>query len=83
MTLRIQLVNNQHAIIISAYAPTLDAEDQIKEDFISLTLSFITSCSMQPRKTRSSVQETSMPKLGKTTHYIGTLCMSLCEHLYV
>ena len=35
MTLRIQLVKSQHATIISAYAPTLDAEDLVKEEFYS------------------------------------------------
>ena len=33
MVLRIQLVGNQQATIISAYAPTLDAEDTVKEMF--------------------------------------------------
>ena len=36
MKLRIQLVKNQQAIIISAYAPTLDADDEVKESFYSL-----------------------------------------------
>lgn len=35
MTLRIKLVKNEHATIISAYAPTLDAEDVVKETFYS------------------------------------------------
>lgn len=35
MTLRIQLINSQHATIISAYAPTLNAEDEVKEAFYS------------------------------------------------
>ena len=33
MTLQIHLVKNQYSIIISAYAPTLDAEDKVKENF--------------------------------------------------
>ncbi|XP_076043761.1 uncharacterized protein LOC143026864 [Oratosquilla oratoria] len=35
MTVRIQLVKSQQATIISAYAPTLDAEDLVKEEFYS------------------------------------------------
>ena len=35
MTLRIQLDKNQHATIISAYAPTLDSDDEVKEIFYS------------------------------------------------
>lgn len=35
MTHRIQLIKNQHVPTISAYAPTLDDEDEIKEDFYS------------------------------------------------
>ena len=33
MTLRIQLVKNQHATIMSAYAPTLDTKDEVNENF--------------------------------------------------
>ena len=33
MTLRIELVKNQYATIISAYAPTLNAEEDAKENF--------------------------------------------------
>lgn len=33
MTLRIQLVKNQHAFIIIAYAPTLNSDDKVKETF--------------------------------------------------
>lgn len=35
MILRIQLVKIQHIAIISAYAPNLDAEIEIKKDFYS------------------------------------------------
>jgi len=33
MTLRLQLTNAQHATIVSAYAPTLDADHAVKENF--------------------------------------------------
>lgn len=33
MTLRIQLDKNQYATLISAYEPTLDADDEVKEAF--------------------------------------------------
>ena len=33
MSLRLKLVNNQRATIISAYAPTLDSDDDKKEEF--------------------------------------------------
>lgn len=35
MTLNLQLAKDQHATVISAYAPTLDATDEVKEDFYS------------------------------------------------
>uniref|UniRef100_H3AI42 Endonuclease/exonuclease/phosphatase domain-containing protein n=1 Tax=Latimeria chalumnae TaxID=7897 RepID=H3AI42_LATCH len=35
MTLRLNLVGNRYATIISVYAPTLDADDEIKEEFYS------------------------------------------------
>ena len=35
MTLKLQLDKDQHATVISAYAPTLDATDEVKEDFYS------------------------------------------------
>ena len=35
MTLRIPLIRSRHAKLISGYAPTLDAEDEAKEQFYS------------------------------------------------
>ncbi|XP_076032947.1 uncharacterized protein LOC143020415 [Oratosquilla oratoria] len=35
MQLRLKLANNQHVTVLSAYAPTLDAEDVVKETFYS------------------------------------------------
>jgi len=49
MTLRIQLDSNQHATIISAYAPTLDKDDEVKETFYSDLDQLITATSTEDK----------------------------------
>ncbi len=61
MTIRLVLANNQIATVVSAYAPTLDSEEEVKETFYACldeTLSRI------PRKIRLFFLEISMPGLA-------------------
>ena len=76
MSLRISLQNNQHATLISAYAPILDAEDDTKETFY-ISLSELISSTPGTDKLVILVELNA--RVGMDHHVWGGVCLEGME----
>ena len=96
MTLRLEIAKNQHMSVISAYAPTLDADDEHKEAFYSALdlaisrtpatdkLVVLGDFNARVGNDRSSWPAIGAHGIGKKANSNGLLLLSKCtEHEFV